>query len=100
MKHKGQKQKAFQHICHRSKAAKNDYEEEQTREISENDNIGENNTNGSHSAFFSVDVALACNFVASLLPIEMLANKKITYLKWRAILLTIQCTIGTMNYLK
>lgn len=32
-----QKQKALQHNCHRGKAAKTDYEEEQTRAISDND---------------------------------------------------------------
>ena len=33
LKHKGQKWKALQPICHRSKAAKTDYEEEQPQEI-------------------------------------------------------------------
>ena len=40
LKHKGQKRKALQPICHRSKAAKTDYEEEQPREILYNDDKG------------------------------------------------------------
>ena len=40
LKHKGQKRKALQPICHRSKAAKRDYKEEQPREILYNDDKG------------------------------------------------------------
>ena len=40
LKHKGQKRKALQPICHRSKAAKTDYKEEQPREILYNDDKG------------------------------------------------------------
>ena len=40
LKHKGWKRKELQPICHRSKAAKTDYEEEQPTEILYNDDKG------------------------------------------------------------
>ena len=40
LKHNSKKRKALQPICHRSKAAKTDYEEKQPREFSYHDDEG------------------------------------------------------------
>ena len=67
---------------------------------------GENDTNGSHLAVFSEDIAFAHHLVAFHPPpsshpigvLVVLAMPVKNYLKWLEIQLVTQCTVDTVNY--